>query len=950
MGALWTVVKKFSTGLQAKTAVLLVVCALIPMTLGALVVRNLSETALRAEVAEKLDRAVTVHQTDLASYLESTVNDLVVFSQIDVAQDVLIGDVNGAILQSLGQFNAQKQIFSAIAVFDDLGTVVAISGPQVQVGMLVDDPERVRAFVQGAKHPRGYGTSGNWADDQMVVSVPIYADYDPTVKIGVVSGVIDIMRLSVRLNGLQVGGAKQDRQHLLVVTDNAGRVVFETPLDDGGPSAATILNWEKNHSSTQETHDNQHYMLSTKNAGSAPLTDVFGLQVFALVSEAEALSDVYVLQRNLLMTSGIVAFILIVCTLIAVNRVVLRPNFRLATAMNEFQLEQPLPADLVARTDELGQLTRAFKGLMQQLSDARCELITQSEAEIAKRSAHLDAALNNMSQGLCLYDEDHRLVVINERFYEIFGLDPEHLPVGTLLDDVIRKLHEEGLYTSDDVEVLISTIKKKSATGKAYSSLQIIPGHRTISISRVPIPFGGWVVTYSDISDQRRAQEKMEFMANHDSLTNLPNRLMFNATLEAALAVGDQSNIALLYLDLDHFKPVNDTLGHPIGDKLLKAVAARLKNGVRDGDVVARLGGDEFAIVLVDREEVDTPAKTAERLIEILCQPYQIDDHQIVIGSSIGIALAPQDGTTSEQLQKAADLALYRAKDDGRGNYRFFETGMDARMLARRALEVDLRAAVVNGDFSVNYQPIVALETGRITCFEALVRWHHPERGIIQPDSFISVAEDIGVINQIGALVLRQSCLEAVRWPEEIGVAVNLSPMQFTGMDLVKEVGDALSDAKLDPQRLTLEITESMLLNNTEATIQILTQLRARGVRIAMDDFGTGYSSLSYLRKFPFDKIKIDKSFIDDLGESADSQAIVRAIAALGTTLGMNTIMEGVETLDQLEAVRSSGCDSVQGYLYNRPAAADELASIIEKLHTIKRLAYPEILRVVGQE
>ena len=398
--------------------------------------------------------------------------------------------------------------------------------------------------------------------------------------------------------------------------------------------------------------------------------------------------------------------------------------------------------------------------------------------------------------------------------------------------------------------------------------------------------------------------------------------------MDTALSrVARGESVAVLCLDLDHFKSVNDTLGHPIGDSLLQAVAARIRACVRPTDTVARLGGDEFAIVQVSAAQPTGATALAARLIEQIGEPFEIEGHQVVIGASVGIAVAPDDGSDPDCLLKNADMALYRAKEDGRGTYRFFEPAMDAKMQARRALELDLRKALVLGEFELFYQPLVRLDTDRVSGFEALLRWRHPQRGLVPPGEFIPLAEEIGLIGPIGAWVLKQACAEATRWPDHLKVAVNLSPVQFKNGTVVLDVVSALSASGLDPRQLELEITEAVLLQDTETTVATLTELRNLGVRISMDDFGTGYSSLGYLQKFPFDKIKIDRSFIRDLADRPDAIAIIRAVTGLGSSLGMSTTAEGVETEAQLRQLREEGCTEVQGYLFSEPKTRRSAAS-----------------------
>jgi diguanylate cyclase (GGDEF)-like protein/PAS domain S-box-containing protein len=439
------------------------------------------------------------------------------------------------------------------------------------------------------------------------------------------------------------------------------------------------------------------------------------------------------------------------------------------------------------------------------------------------------------------------------------------------------------------------------------------------------------LVAIVDVTERKQAEARIAYMAKHDALTGLPNRVLFHERLDAALAQLHHRGglLAVHCLDLDHFKSVNDTLGHPIGDDLLRVVAERLKDNLRDCDLVARLGGDEFAVIQLNIEHPREASDLAAKLIAALSANYDIQRHELVIGASIGIALAPSDGDAADVLLRNADMALYRAKAEGRGTLHFFEAEMDRRIQARRVLELDLRKAFANGEFDLYYQPLVNLHANQISGFEALLRWHHPERGMVLPGEFIALTEEIGLIGPLGEWVLRQACTEAARWPGDLKIAVNLSPAQFRTRSVVQAVLTALAYSGLPPHRLELEITESVLLGETEANLAILHQLREIGARISMDDFGTGYSSLSYLRSFPFDKIKIDRSFVRDLAERPDCMAIIRAMAGLGTSLGISTTAEGVETREQLERLRAEGCTEAQGYLFSPPRPASDIMSLL---------------------
>ncbi len=434
-----------------------------------------------------------------------------------------------------------------------------------------------------------------------------------------------------------------------------------------------------------------------------------------------------------------------------------------------------------------------------------------------------------------------------------------------------------------------------------------------------------------DMTERKRAEARLAFMAQHDSLTGLPNRSLLRSRIDEMLTHSRRSGdkFAVLFVDLDNFKTINDTLGHGIGDKLLESVTKRLRSSLREEDAIARLGADEFAVVQVGCGRPEDVALFAKRLLEAISVPHLFDEQSIVIGASIGIAIAPGDGADAERLLKNADMALSRAKQDARGTFSFFEAEMDARAQSRRRIETELRAAIKAETLCPHYQPLIDLKSGRITGFEALVRWPHPERGMIPPSEFIPVAEETGLIGQLGSLVLRRACLDAAKWPDDVRIAVNLSPLQFRSSNLLTTVMDALRQAGLPPARLELEITETLLLEKSDQVLATLHALRALGVRISMDDFGTGYSSLSYLRSFPFDKIKIDRSFVKDLGANLDAQAIVRSIISLGIGLGVTITAEGVETESELSCLRAEGCHEGQGFLFSKARPNSEIAALL---------------------
>ncbi len=561
---------------------------------------------------------------------------------------------------------------------------------------------------------------------------------------------------------------------------------------------------------------------------------------------------------------------------------------------------------------------------------ARSRALVES---LRTQNTRFDAALQHMGQGLCMFDREGRVVVHNRRFADMFGLDPAHL-IGMEAGEVASHCGSR-----------VGDARQSSAEVDALQALSRRPVREMIQQERAdgrilvvlhePLPDGdGFVHTFDDVTELRAADARMARMASHDALTDLPNRVLLQQRLELALMGRPHDRgCALMYVDLDRFKAVNDTLGHPAGDLLLVQVTHRLRRVVRGSDVVARLGGDEFAILLEGLPEVFRLGDLAQRIVHTLEQPFDLEGHTANIGASIGIALAPQDGTDPVVLTKRADQALYEAKAAGRGRYRFFQPEMDETARVRREIELELRGALARDEFVLHYQPVVGLSDQRVSGCEALLRWYAPGKGLVPPDRFIPLAEELGLIVQIGDWVLRRACRDAMGWPEHMKLAVNVSARQVQqGEALVHSVARALSESGLSAQRLELEITESVLMVENAATLHTLGRLREMGVRIVMDDFGIGYSSLAYLRSFPFDKVKIDRTFVQEIGQRADALAIVRAVSSLCHSLGIASTAEGVETAEQLDQVTDHACTEAQGYLFSRPVPNGDLPALFEHL------------------
>ncbi len=639
---------------------------------------------------------------------------------------------------------------------------------------------------------------------------------------------------------------------------------------------------------------------------------------------------------------GVVAIILFASVSVALSRQIALPLTRITSVLSSIASGDYEDAvEDTERMDEVGDIARSVVLLQASMKerdnlrsrvDDKNKILLQQETELRKQNVLFDAALNNMSHGLCMFDAQKRLIVSNQRYLELF----DHTA-----DQVVPGMTVRELAALQDVSYTKSDISGDPALDRG----DILPSNRrnaviakfadgrTILTTRQPLLDGGWVAISEDVTERELARDRLAFLASHDSLTKLPNRMQLREHLDAIIERRrvDGGVFAVLCLDLDEFKTVNDSLGHPIGDDLLRHVAKRLLFLTSDHQLVVRLGGDEFAIV------TETPAKGrkleqfAREIIEELSRPYYVADHEIVIGVSIGIAIAQDDDVDGDELFKQADLALYKAKADGRKTFRFFETEMGTVVSLRRELITDLRNVIDNGELEVYFQPQYTLKNTSISGFEALMRWRHPKRGMVSPAEFIPIAEDTGLIVGLGEWIMREACKTAMSWPNSIRVSVNLSPRQLKTPGFGAVLVNTLATTGLAPQRLELEVTENVLLDDNKETLAVLHQAKTLGVKVSMDDFGTGYSSLSYLRSFPFDKIKIDQSFVRSMTHCQDSVSIVKAVIELSENLDMATTAEGVETEELLDMLRGIGCTEAQGYFLGRPMPAADVSELLAK-------------------
>ncbi|MBI3701851.1 MAG: EAL domain-containing protein [Afipia sp.] len=552
---------------------------------------------------------------------------------------------------------------------------------------------------------------------------------------------------------------------------------------------------------------------------------------------------------------------------------------------------------------------------------------------ITSIAAQFDTALNNMPNGLCMFAADGHLAVINHRFTVMMRVCTDLVLRGSDVRDVVSACVSAGTLSAETGTTIVEAIER-SQTAEITSLNSESTGQRALSWKFQPMANGGVVVLLEDITDRRNSEARINHMARFDELTGLPNRVNFRDEIERQLKsmTAELPQSALLFIDLDQFKQVNDTLGHPCGDKLLCLVTERLRHMLRPQDFVARFGGDEFVVFQRDVQSKDDAAGLARRIVDGLSERYEVDKHLIEIGASIGIAMT-SPGVSADILLKNADMALYRAKADGRGTFCFFREEMAQTVEARRVLELDLRKALAHEEFELFYQPLVNLKSGRISTCEALLRWNHPVRGAVSPADIIPVVEDMGLIVDLGRWILRKACMECMKWPEGVNVAVNFSPQQFHQRDVMSEVRYALEVSGLPAHRLEIEITESSLLRNTQWTLDVLRQLREAGVRISLDDFGTGYSSLSYLHNFPLQKVKIDRSFLEGIGNDRPL-TLLRGVARLSADLGMSVVVEGIETNEQLELVGADGTvTEAQGFLFSRPVPAAQVRELLKASH-----------------
>jgi diguanylate cyclase (GGDEF)-like protein/PAS domain S-box-containing protein len=858
--------------------------------------------------------------SELEAQLERADTNLSTWTGIHTLQDVLIDDQDGLISAELARLADRYPLFAELAVINPSGAIVAAAKPD-NIGKQVAG-EGIATVPLGGEHYHGEVREEPLINGPgLALAFPILAEYDPETVVGILVGIVDWTRVRSLLDAVPVWGMPQSPDRRLLLHSDNNQVLFGTafegfealPHEDG----VTVLAARPNSFLVGTARSQEH-----------------GWVLHAMISEAVAYAPINSLAITIALLSGVVILAAGLLGALAASRLFVRPIRAVTEAMTQVSRRE-IDVDLSGenRRDEIGQMLRAIAVFRDNINHDKL-LLQERERALATQNLRFDSALSNMSQGLSMFDGEGRLTVSNPQFAALYGLRPDDVALGTTLEAILMRGVHRGTLTGAEAKAYAAKARQNATRESGWEYVAEFEGNRVVAISHRPMPGGGWVSTHADITEKRRTEAKIVHMAGHDALTGLPNRVLLRDGVEDALHQGGFDNgLAVLCLDLDRFKSVNDTLGHPVGDGLLREVAARLKGLVGTSSLAARLGGDEFAILHMECSEPQSAMELAKRIIDCLSEPYEVDGHHIVISATVGVAVAPDDGNTPDALLKNADLALYRGKGDGGGVAKRFEPEMDRRMQERRSLEMDLRAAMQRGDFELFYQPLLNIATEEVVAFEALIRWRHPQRGLIGPGEFIPIAEETGLIVPLGEWVLRQACQDAIRWPSSISVSVNLSPVQFRNAGLVNAVFQAVAASHLSPTRLDLEITETVLLNDSEATLATLGQLKDLGVRISMDDFGTGYSSLSYLQKFPFNKIKIDQSFVQNLGLTEESLAIIRAVTGMGRSLGISTTAEGVETAEQLAQLKLEGCTEIQGYLISRPQPIAETMAFLAAQH-----------------
>ena len=571
----------------------------------------------------------------------------------------------------------------------------------------------------------------------------------------------------------------------------------------------------------------------------------------------------------------------------------------------------------------------------QDLADGIPPDLLLQQHSLEQLNTWFEVALNNMVRGLSMFDADQRLIVCNNSYRQIYSLPEELTRPGTPLTEIVRYHlhHETGRETTIEEAKFskwLSDHLAKLAEGRSFTQVQNLRSGRTLLVTYQPLADGGWVDIQEDVTEKRRAEERIEWLAHHDALTGVANRFYFRETFESALKdLGKGRSVALHWLDLDRFKEVNDTYGHPIGDALLKAVAQRLRGCIRKTDFLARLGGDEFAILQSEGGRNEPCERLAKRVLSAIAKPYNILGNTITISASLGIVRAPAHGHTPDELLKNADVALYNVKSAGRCGYEFYSRGRNRHLMVQRRLESDMHSALSREQFELHYQPILSLCTHNVTSCEALLRWRHPRNGMLVPSEFLSLAEKTGAIIDIGRWVLKQACCDAARWVDDLTVTVNLSMLQFENGDLTSAVREALTDSGLPAKRLELEIGEGLIDRDKGMMRCTLDELRELGVGITLDDFGKSSGSISSLRSFPFDKVKIDRALVREMPGTTENAGIVKAVTALAETLGMGTVAEGVETIDELNTVARAGCNRAQGFYFSRPVPMAQLGAVL---------------------
>jgi len=919
--------------IRTKITFIFLILSLVPLTMMSYVAYQNGKKALKDNLGAtyQLLAEQTIDKIDRTLY--EVYRDVTAWSELEVMDEIIAGDVDGKMTSFLISLSEQYGYFSSINAMNREGLVVASSRPEFIGRRFKDSPFFSSAM---AKKPYIEDLYFDAMGQEWVISFsfPITAKFQQDKVIGVLSARWKAEELGKLTQVLPQQGQEGLHARIVLVQDDGFVIsgpssrqagLFENLRIDDALRKAILSDSSGNGYLIGRESGNKPSLIGY--ARSKGYRDFPGMawRILVLRDVETAFRSIDRLKVVVFSVEGIVAFFVLILSLWVTRRMA-RPILQISRAASRVAKgDFDVRAEYHAK-DEIGSLTKTFNQMIQELKGQREQLVDKH---------YVDSIIANMMNSLIVIDPSGAVRRVNKSTVALLGYTESEL-LNQTIDKIFTEKHlETGAWLANLLQQ--GFLRNIETTYRAKDG-RIIPVWFSCSVMRdAKDRVEGIVCVAQDITERKRSLARLNHMANHDTLTNLPNRALFVDRVTQLLSgIHRRKRImAVLCLDLDRFKNINDTLGHVIGDLLLQAVSERLLSCVREGDTVARLGGDEFVFLLDDITRPEDVGKIAKKILEMFRQPMRLRGNDLFITTSIGISLYPNDGMTAEALLKNADTAMYRAKEQGKNNYQLFSADMNVKAEEYLKLETHLRYALEREELALYYQPVVDCERGQIVGMEVLLRWNHSQFGPIPPSKFIPIAEETGLIGQIGHWVLKTACAQNKAWQQEgfeaFSVAVNLSARQFDDKKLAKRVQDVLKETNLDPAHLELELTEGIVMKNPEETVNTLRAFHDLGIEIAIDDFGTGYSSLSYLKRFPVNSLKIDRSFVKDITHDPDDAAIIRAVIAMGHSLNLKIIAEGVETLDQLEFLRAMHCDHIQGYLFSKPLSAEGITDLLQK-------------------